>query len=170
MTSSRCVTRQHNLKLDLVKLQFKKKEASFFDTTFTPAGHKAEDDKVQTINKMAQTINVREIVSFFFFFFWYGQLPQQILFKIGRALDSLRKLTKKNALFVWGPEHTETFEAIKMETTNMPLLKYYHPSKSLTLLSDATVKDLGAYLLQKDYQIYFASKSLQPHQKDMCCK
>ena len=27
--------------------------------------------------------------------------------------DILRELTKKNAPFVWGPEHTEAFDVIK---------------------------------------------------------
>ena len=35
-------------------LQFKTKQASFFDTAFTSDKHKPDDDKVHAINKMQQ--------------------------------------------------------------------------------------------------------------------
>ena len=47
--------------------------------------------------------------------------------------NSLKELTKKNAPFVWDLEHTEAFQAIKMEITSAPILKYYDCSKPLNL-------------------------------------
>ena len=49
------------------------------------------------------------------------------------------------------------FEAIKKEITSAPYLKYYDPSKPLTLETDASLKGLGAILLEKE--------SFQLHQK-----
>ena len=37
--------------------------------------------------------------------------------------ESLKELTKKNLPFIWGPEHTEAFDAIKKEITSAPILK-----------------------------------------------
>ena len=36
---------------------------------------------------------------------------------------SLRQLTKRNAPFIWGPEYTETIEAINKEITSAPIFK-----------------------------------------------
>ena len=57
-------TRQHNEKLNLDKLQFKNKQASFFHTTFTSDGHKPRDYKVQAINKISQPADRRDIQCF----------------------------------------------------------------------------------------------------------
>ena len=45
------------------------------------------------------------------------------------------------------------------------MLEYYDSSRPLTLLTHASLKCLGAVLLQEDHPIYFTSKSLLPHQK-----
>ena len=39
--------------------------------------------------------------------------------RLAKLGDSLRELTKKNVPSIWGPEHTETFEAIKKEITSV---------------------------------------------------
>ena len=46
------ITRQHNLKLNLGKFQFKTKEDSFFGTTFTSNRHKPADYKAQASKQM----------------------------------------------------------------------------------------------------------------------
>ena len=74
--------------------------------------------------------------------------------------DSLRKLTKKNVLFLWSLEHAEAFEAIKKEMTSSPIFKYYDASKSLTLQIDTSLKGHGAVLIQEDHLTCFVSKSL----------
>ena len=42
----------------------------------------------------------------------------------------------------------------------MPVLTYYNPKKQTTLLTDASVKGLGACLQQHDRLVFFASKAL----------
>ena len=61
---------------------------------------------------------------------------------------------------MWGPEHDEAFSAFKQEITTAPTLRYYDPSKPLTIQSDACTKGLGAALLQEGQPVYSASKSL----------
>ena len=67
--------------------------------------------------------------------------------------------------FVWEPEHTQTVEAIKNEIAQAPILKYYDPKKPTILQTDASVKGLGAVLLQDDHPVYFASKALALEEK-----
>ena len=42
-----------------------------------------------------------------------------------------------------------------------PILKYYDPKKETVLQTDASIKGLGACLLQDGHPIYFASKLLE---------
>ena len=79
--------------------------------------------------------------------------------------DYLRELTKKKIPFVMDPKHPEAFDTIKKEIISAHTLKYYDPSKPLTLQTDESLKGLDAVLLQEGHPIYFASKSLKTHQK-----
>ena len=47
----------------------------------------------------------------------------------------------------------------------MPVLTYYSPKNQTTFQTDASVKGLGACLLQDDRPVYFASKALADVQK-----
>ena len=49
---------------------------------------------------------------------------------------------------------------MKKEMASAPVLAYYNPKKHSTLQTDASVKGLGACLLQDERPVYFASKAL----------
>ena len=50
--------------------------------------------------------------------------------------------------FNWGPEHQAAFKQIKKEIVRVPILAYYNPKKETILQTDASIKELGACLLQ----------------------
>ena len=54
---------------------------------------------------------------------------------------------------------------MKREISHVPVLTYYNPENQTTLQTDASVKGLGACLLQDDRPVYFASKALTDAQK-----
>ena len=81
---------------------------------------------------------------------------------------SLRDLTKKNVLFVWGQEHAEAFESIKKETTNAPILENYDLSKPSTLQTDANLKEHGTVLLQGGQPNLFCQQKSQAPPKSIC--
>ena len=68
---------------------------------------------------------------------------------------------KKHTLYAWGSEHNQAFDYIKKEIVQAPILRYYDPKKETVLQTDASIKGLGACLLQDGHPVYFASKSLQ---------
>ena len=67
---------------------------------------------------------------------------------------------KKTAPYAWGPEHNQALYSIKKEFVQAPI-QYYDPKKATVLQTDASIKGLGACLLQDGHPVYFASKSLQ---------
>ena len=56
---------------------------------------------------------------------------------------------------------------MEKEISSTPVLVYYKLKKQTTLQTDASVKGLGACLLQDDRPVYFASKALTNAQKVM---
>ena len=62
--------------------------------------------------------------------------------------------------FNWGPEHQAAFKQMKKEIVRAPILAYYNSKKETILQTDASIKGLGACLLQDQKPVYFASKAL----------
>ena len=89
------------------------------------------------------------------------QYLSKFLPRIAEITEPLRDLMKKHAPYAWGPEHNQAFDNIKREIVQAPILKYYDMKKEKVLQTDASIKGLGACLLQDGHPVYFASKSLQ---------
>ena len=54
---------------------------------------------------------------------------------------------------------------IKREIVKAPILAYYDPNKEMVLQTDASIKGLGACLMQQGKPVYFTSKALTETQK-----
>ena len=79
--------------------------------------------------------------------------------------EPIRELSKEKVSFNWGPEHWEAFNVIKKEIAKAPILAYYDPNKETILQTDASIKGLGACLLQQCKPVYLTSKALTETQK-----
>ena len=139
--------RKCNVKLNYDKLKFKCKEVNFYGETYTTNGCKPAQDKVQSFIGM---INYLTKFS-----------PH-----LTELSEPVRELTKEKVPYNWGPEHQESFEALKKELVRAPILAYYNPRKETVLQTDASTKGLGACLLQDNKPIYFASKALTEMQRE----
>jgi hypothetical protein len=51
---------------------------------------------------------------------------------------ALRPLLKKNAVFLWLPEHAEAFDRVKEALTSPMVVKYFDPALPTELLTDAS--------------------------------
>ena len=68
--------------------------------------------------------------------------------RLSELAEPIRELCKDKVTFNWGPEHQAVFKQIKCEIVRAPILTYYNPKKEKVLQTDASVKGLGACLLQ----------------------
>ena len=84
---------------------------------------------------------------------------------LSELVESIRELSKNKITFNWGPEHQQAFTQMKKEISSVPVLAYYNPKKQTVLQTDASIKGLGACLLQEEKPVYFASKALTDAQK-----
>ena len=85
--------------------------------------------------------------------------------RLSELAEHIRELAKDKAPFNWGPEHQQAFTQMKKEIASTPILAYYNPKKQTMLQTDASIKGLGACLLQDGKPVYFASKALTEAQK-----
>ena len=72
----------------------------------------------------------------------------------------LRELLKEHNRFKWYPAHQEAFIKIKDSICSEVTLTYSEPAKETILQVDASMKGLGAELIQDCKPITFASKAL----------
>ena len=72
----------------------------------------------------------------------------------------LWELLKDSHQFVWRPSHQEACHNIKDSISSKVTLTYFNPKKEITLQVDASLKGLGAELLQDNKPVDFASKAL----------
>ena len=73
--------------------------------------------------------------------------------------EPIRELMKEKVPFNWGPEHQEAFNLMKKEIGKAPILAYYNLRKQTVLQTYASMKGLGACLMQDERPVYFASKT-----------
>ena len=153
--------RKNNLKLNYDKIQYKAQSVEFFGETYTVNGRLPSKDKVKAIAEMPEPKNLKEVQTF------NGMLQYLSKFsaRIAELSEPVRDLTRKNAPFMWGPEHSDAFKMLKKEITEAPVLRYYDPKKPVTLQTDASGGGLGAVLLQEQHPVYFASKALTDAEK-----
>ena len=72
---------------------------------------------------------------------------------------------KEKIPFNWVPEYQEAFNLMKKEIAKAPVLSYYNPRKQTVLQTDASMKGLGACLMQDEGAVCFASKAFTEAQK-----
>ena len=80
--------------------------------------------------------------------------------RLSELAEPIRELCKDKVPFNWGLEHQATFKQMKCEIVRAPILAYYNPKKETVLQTDASIKGLGACLLQDQKPVYFTSKAL----------
>ena len=63
---------------------------------------------------------------------------------ISEVSDQLRKVTEKNAMFVWEIQQEEAFQTIKNMNSSTPVLKNYDVASETTIQCDASESERAA--------------------------
>ena len=118
--------------------------------------------QVQGITEMTAPIDKQQLQSFL------GMVNYMETFipNLSHHMEPLRAMLKKDNVFHWEEQQTWSFQKIKalIAKANETPLRCYNRTLPVTVQADASLRDLGARLLQKhngeDQPIAFASKSL----------
>ena len=153
--------RKCNIHLNFDKLHYKKKEVDFLGETYTTDSLKPAQSKVSAISEMPPPTCKKQVQSFI----RMVKYLSKFLARLSELAELIRELSKDKVPFNWGPEHQAVFKQIKKEIVRATILAHYNPKKETILQTDASIKGLGACMLQDQKPVYFASKVLTETQR-----
>ncbi|GJU16755.1 reverse transcriptase domain-containing protein [Tanacetum coccineum] len=78
----------------------------------------------------------------------------------------MTELTQKDKKFDWGEEQEEAFQLLKQKLCAAPILALPEGSEDFVVYCDASIKGLGAVLMQRMKVIAYASRQLKIHEKN----
>ena len=83
--------------------------------------------------------------------------------------EPLRRLTKANTKFEWGPQQQQAFDNLKLTLTLAPVLVPYHPRRETLVMVDGSPEGLDGALLQKTSDgfqpVHYVSRTLTDTEK-----
>ena len=117
-------------------------------------------EKVKAVSDAREPESASEVRSFF------GLVNFCARFKPDLATtdDPLRKLTRQNETFQWGPEQKQAFQQLKEKLSKAETLAYFDKNAKTQVIADASPVGLEAILIQEQYGtkrvVAYASRSL----------
>ena len=162
--------KQNGLVLNSSKCEIKEDQISFFGNIHTSQGIKPGPQKVNDINALPEPQDKTELQQFLGMLTYLSSFIKDFSSKS----SVLRDLLKKDVDFIWEAHYQNAFDSLKSEISESSLLNYYKPDQPVYLECDASLRGLGAVLLQYDdndqlQPIAYASKSLTPTEQRYAC-
>lgn len=151
---NRC--QKSGLKLNPNKCKIKQDKIKFYGIICSKDGIKPDPAKVSVLKEMKSPQNQQELQSFLGLTTYMGKFIP----KTSILTAPLRELLKENTHFQWNASHEAAFNDIKAAISDDTTLVYFDSKKPITLQVDASMKGIGAALLQEGRPVAFASKSL----------
>ena len=152
------VAQKEGLIFNSKECAIKQQSVMFFGRVFSAEGYSPYPEKIQGISKMTPPQTKQELQSFL------GAVNylQTFIPHLSSNTEPLRALLKKENCFAWDKNTNTCFQKIKSQLQKALLrpLRYFDWSKLVTLQCDASLKGLGACIIQDGQPIAFASKSL----------
>ena len=144
------------LKLNPEKCFVKQEKIRFYGIVCGKEGIQPDPSKVSALKQMSSPTGRQELQTFLGLANYMGPFIPNL-----SALTApLRELLKGNYQFQWSSAHQEAYEKVKDSVSNEVTLTYFDPRKEIILQVDASLKGLGATLIQENKPVAFASKSL----------
>jgi len=150
--------RKHNLKLQIDKCEFLRKEVTYLGHIISENGILPDPAKLSAVKNFPTPKKVKDVQSFIRLAEYYRKFIKD-LSKIAKPLTIL---TKKNTKFEWTTEQ-KAFDILKEKLT-APVLHYPDFTRQFIIATDASDYAIGAVLSQgpvgQDRPIAYASRIL----------
>ena len=152
------VCQTEGLCLSSKKLELRHDRVSFFGAVYSREGIEPDPRKIQGIEEMTPPETKQQLQSFLGMVTYMGNFVPHL----SHHTEPLRQLLKKDIAFYWDEQLTRSFQEIKhlLKRATAKPLGYYDRRKEVTVQADASLRGLGACLIQDGRPIAFASKSL----------
>ena len=144
------------MKFNPNEIQFKLKRVVYFGTIISEDGIRLDPTKVKAMVELPQPASkedVRRLMGMVASF-------KDFIADMSKTMFPIRQLLKKGVDFQWLPEHEQARNKIKEILISEPVLRFYDPTKKVTIQADASSTGLGARLLQDSGPVVYASRAL----------
>ena len=154
------------LTVNLAKCCFAMTEVHHLGHIISAKGIQPEPKKVEAVGRMVAPKNVKGVQQFLGMMNWF----RKFIPKFSETAAPLNHLTKKATDFQWTEECEGAFQRLKELLVKAPILSLPDPRRPFVLMTDASDKQIGAVLLQKDlsddelHPISYLSRTLDAHQ------
>ena len=150
------------IKFNPNKCNIKKSTLEYFGRIITPLGVKPDPKKVESIVNLAAPKDKQELQSLL------GSINLLSTFipNLAQHTNTMRTLLKKGVHFVWTADMQLEMDTIKKSIARDITLTHYDPCKPVIIETDASLKGLGAVLIQDGRPVRFLSKALTSAERD----
>ena len=157
------VLERKNLKIQIDKCNFLKKETEFLGHVLTKDGMKPNPNKIKIIQDLELPKTEKQIKSFLGMTGYYRKFVKDY----AKVAQPITKYLKKGAkINVKDPTYIEAFEKLKTLISTHPILRYPDFEKHFTLTTDASNYAIGAVLSQEGHPVCYASRTLNNHERN----
>ena len=129
------------------------KEARRSISLDAPEGVRPNSSKVAAIQSMQPPDDVKSLQNFLGLVNYLTRYSAHL----ANITSLLREFTEKVVAYIWGPEHGLAFSAVKEEVSTFGVLRYFDPAEETVIQTDASMKCLGATILQNGQSVCYAS-------------
>lgn len=158
--------REWNLKIQVDKCHFLKKEIEFLGHVVSQDGIKPNPAKIEAIKSFPIPKTTKEIKGFLGLLGYYRKFIQDF----AKITKPLTKKLRKGEDIDLDPEYVQAFEKCKTLLINDPILQYPDFSKPFNLTTDASNYAIGAVLSQgpigHDKPVCYASRTLNKSEQN----
>ncbi|GJY02445.1 putative reverse transcriptase domain-containing protein [Tanacetum coccineum] len=144
------------------KCEFWIPKVQFLGHVIDSQGIHVDPAKIESIKDWASPKTPTEIRQFLGLAGYYRRFIEGFL----KIAKSMTKLTQKGVKFDWGDKAEAAFQLIKQKLCSAPILALPEGSEDFIVYCDASIKGLGAVLMQREKVIAYASRQLKIHEKN----
>nr|GEW51265.1 putative reverse transcriptase domain-containing protein [Tanacetum cinerariifolium] len=96
----------------------------------------------------------------------YSKIDLRFIEGFSKIAKPMTKLTQKKVKFEWGDKQEVAFQLSKQKLCSAPILALLEGNEYFIVYCDASIKGLGAVLIQREKVISYASRQLKIHKKN----
>ncbi|GJZ52171.1 putative reverse transcriptase domain-containing protein [Tanacetum coccineum] len=144
------------------KCEFWIPKVQFLGHVIDSQGIHVDPAKIESIKDWASPKTATEIRQFLGLAGYYRRFIEGF----SKIAKPMTKLTQKKVKFDWSDKAETTFQLIKQKLCSAPILALPEGSEDFIVYCDASIKGLGAVLMQREKVIAYASRQIKIHKKN----
>ncbi|GKE47791.1 putative reverse transcriptase domain-containing protein [Tanacetum coccineum] len=144
------------------KCEFWIHSVKFLGHVINRSGIHVDPTKIEAVKNWASPTTPSEIRQFLGLAGYYRRFIEGF----SKIAKPMTELTQKNQKFDWGEEQEEAFQLLKQKLYAALILALPEGSEDFVVYCDASIKGLGAVLMQRMKVIAYASRQLKIHEKN----